>query len=87
MKRIKVTIMSLAILLSVGGAFATKLHMDCRFATQYYYNGVGYIPITGDLGTTYLCMSAPSTCTYYQVAGGYAACQLGQYVSIGMAGQ
>jgi hypothetical protein len=80
MKKIKLTLMSTAILLSIGGAFATKHHLDCRYAQQYFYNGVGYMPISGELGTTYLCMDVPGGCTYYQVAGGYAVCQAGGYV-------
>ena len=79
MKRIKLVIMTAAILLSIGGAFATKIHQDCRYAQQYYYNGSGYTAVTGELGTTYICMDTPGTCTYYLAPGGYATCQLGSF--------
>jgi hypothetical protein len=82
MKRVKLAIMAAAILLSIGGAFATKIHQDCRYAQQYVYTGSGYMPITGELGTTYYCVDVPGTCTYNLVAAGYAACQAGGYQPI-----
>jgi uncharacterized protein DUF6520 len=82
MKKIKLAIMVTAILLSVGGAFATKLNQACAGAPQYYWNGAGMIP-AGVMGWDYYCAhDNGSTCTYYQVAGGYAACQLGVWIMI-----
>jgi hypothetical protein len=81
MKKIKLTIMSLAILLSIGGAFATNRHQDCRYATQYIFNGVNYTP-AGTAGISYICMGSSGNCTYYLVAGGYALCQPGAYTPI-----
>ena len=81
MKRIKIVIISTAILLSIGGAFATNRHQDCRYATQYWFNGIGYIP-AGTAGFNYVCMGTFGTCTYYQVAGGYALCTQGSYTPV-----
>lgn len=82
MKKIKLALMATAILLSVGGAFATKLHSDCTGNVQYYFNGTSYIQ-AGVYGYNYICMDGPSsTCTYYILNGSYAACQPGVYTTI-----
>ncbi|HMH20303.1 MAG TPA: DUF6520 family protein [Puia sp.] len=81
MKRIKLIIMSSAILLSIGGAFATNRHQDCRYATQYVFNGGTYV-YAGEAGYNYVCMGNGGNCTYYQVAGGYALCQTGTYTPV-----
>ncbi|HZE83078.1 MAG TPA: DUF6520 family protein [Puia sp.] len=81
MKRIKIVIMTTAILLSIAGAFATNRHQDCRYATQYYFDGAAYIP-AGTAGVNYVCMGSSGNCTFYQVAGGYALCQMGSYTPV-----
>jgi hypothetical protein len=61
MKRIKWTIMTFAILLSIGGAFASRPH---HFqGSLYYWNGSSYQP-AGKLGVNYVCESSASVCTY-----------------------
>lgn len=79
MKRIKIIIMTLAILLSIGGAYATRRSFDCRTATQYYYNGSAYIQ-AGVIGRDYICQASSSNCTYWLVGGVYTMCQTGSYV-------
>jgi hypothetical protein len=65
MKKVKWTLMSLAVLVSVGGAFAGRLHnQGCGSDTQYYLSGSQYF-YAGKLGTNYLCDSGSGTCTYY----------------------
>lgn len=82
MKKVKLIFVATAILLSVGGAFATRAHMDCRFAQQYIQVGSGYEPV-GTEGINYTCEYQPaSTCTWVQVGSNYQACQTGVYIFI-----
>jgi hypothetical protein len=67
MKKIKWAILTFAILLSIGSAFATRPH---NFGTLYYWDGSGYMPV-GQLGVTYVCTSSTSTCTYTYSNGVY----------------
>jgi hypothetical protein len=81
MKKIKFSIMTLAILLSIGGAFATRPHFDCRTATQYYFNGASYLP-AGAFGVDYICQGQVGTCTYTCASNVYTPCQFGEYVPV-----
>jgi len=80
MKKIKLSIMTLAIALSIGGAFATspRVTQDCQGATQYHYNGTGYV-LAGRIGIDYLCATSPNVCTYYKVGSTYVPCMNGIY--------
>ena len=79
MKKIKWTIMTIAICLSLGGAFATAPQHDCRTDTQYYWTGSGYFP-AGTFGATYICDSSPNICTYTTDGfGNYTGCRQGEY--------
>jgi Family of unknown function (DUF6520) len=78
MKKMKFAIMTLAVLLSIGAAFASRRSLDCRTATQYYYNGSGYSN-AGTEGVSYICLTGSSTCTYYLVGLTYTPCQPGAY--------
>lgn len=80
MKKIKLIIMTLAILLSIGGAFATRPHYDCTFSTQYFWNGSGYSP-AGTFGISFICMAGVNSCTYVLVNGGYTQCRVGTYTA------
>jgi hypothetical protein len=81
MKKIKWTILTLAILSSVGGAFASRPH---ALTGLYYFNGEGYVPITGQLGVTYVCESSTSTCTFTYSQGVYTPYQTASsYTPIG----
>jgi len=77
MKKIKWSIMSLALIFSICAAFATKPHFDCTGFPQYYFNGSGYVPVSADYG----CMQGTITCTYYTNNGGltYTPCTIGLY--------
>lgn len=81
MKKMKFAIMTLAILLSIGAAFASRRSLDCRTAIQYYYNGSGYSN-AGTEGVSYVCETGSSTCTYYLIGLTYTPCQAGQWVPI-----
>lgn len=80
MKKIKLIIMTLAIALSIGGAFATSPHVTqaCQANPQYYYTGSGYAP-AGTLGVNYICTNVLETCTYYKVGTNYVPCMSGGY--------
>jgi uncharacterized protein DUF6520 len=78
MKKKKIVIMTLAILLSIGAAFASRRSIDCSSATQYYYNGSGYTN-AGTEGVNYICLTGSTVCTYYKVGLNYIPCQQGQY--------
>jgi hypothetical protein len=89
MKKIKLSLLILAIMAGVGGAFVNKAEDPmCHYYTQYYYNGVGYCQ-AGQIGYNYDCdQSATSeTCTYWEYdpighPGEYAACKVGTFIPI-----
>jgi Family of unknown function (DUF6520) len=78
MKRFKWTIMTLAIVFSICGAFATRPHYDCRTATQYMWNGTAY-ELAGTEGVNYQCTGISGTCTYTLSNQVYTPCQFGTY--------
>jgi hypothetical protein len=80
MNKIKWTFMSLAVLLSIGGALATRPHYTCFQAPQYFFNGFGYVP-AGEYGVDFFCESSPSTCCYYFDGSQYQPCRIGSYTS------
>jgi hypothetical protein len=68
MKKIKWTIMTLAILFSIGGAFASRPHT--LQPGIYYWTGSGYMP-AGTIGVTYVCEASTNICTYSYANGVY----------------
>ena len=79
MKKFKWSILSLAVIISVCGAFATRPHFDCSNMTQYYFAGGGYNN-AGIEGLNYTCAEGTGTCTYYTLDGvTYHQCQPGSY--------
>jgi Family of unknown function (DUF6520) len=75
MKRIKWTIMTLAIVLSVGSAFTTRLYSDTRAQSNlYYWNGNTYMP-AGQFGVNYFCQTSSSICTYSRSGNTYTPYQ------------
>ena len=82
MKKIKWTIMTLVVSLSVGGALATAPHFDCRTDIQYFATGGGYMP-AGTIGINYFCNTGAQTCTYTTDGiGDYYPCQMGIYTPV-----
>ena len=67
MKRIKWTILTVVILFSIVGAFATGPQ---HYQSLYYNNGSQYLP-AGVMGQNYACISSSSTCTYSYSGGVY----------------
>jgi hypothetical protein len=83
MNKIKWTILTFAILFSIGSAFATRPH--ALMGTLYYYNGEGYLPVSGTLGVNYVCESSSNTCTYTYSNGQYIPYQnAATYTNLGV---
>jgi hypothetical protein len=79
MKKFKWSILSLAVIFSICGAFATRPHFDCSQMTQYYFAG-GVYSEAGTEGVNYICTSGTGTCTYYTNNGQtFFTCQEGSY--------
>jgi hypothetical protein len=79
MKKFKWSILSLAIILSVCGAFATRPHFDCSNMTKYYLSGGVYFT-AGEEGVNYICSQGTGTCTYYTTNGiNFYACEPGLF--------
>jgi hypothetical protein len=81
-KKLKFTIMSLAVLVSVVGAFATRPRFDCTGVPNYYFDGASYKP-AGRYGTDYLCIGSSGNCTYVFNGSGYSPCRVGAYTPLG----
>jgi len=64
-KKIRLAFIAAAIVLAVGGAYATKPVLVCEGQTQYYKMGSSYFP-AGTYGVNYYCSENPITCTYYK---------------------
>ena len=70
MNKIKLTILSLAVLLSVGGAFAARSRQPSQGI--YYWNSSRYMP-AGTLGLNYWCATpSANVCTYNLWLGVYS---------------
>ena len=81
MNKIKWTILTFAILFSIGSAFATRPR--ATFGTLYYWTGSGYAP-AGTLGINYVCETSSDVCTYTYSGGVYTPYQtLSSYVTLG----
>lgn len=79
MKKVKWSLMSLAVLFSICAAFATRPRFDCSNMTQYYFQGGIYLE-AGTEGIDYQCETGTGTCTYYTADGiHYFTCALGQF--------
>jgi hypothetical protein len=79
MKKLKWTLSSAAIIISISGAFANRPPFDCLSYTQYYFAG-GVYNIAGTEGVNYICVSGSGTCTYYTEDGiDFYPCQTGSY--------
>lgn len=84
MKKMKVTIMTLAILLSIGGAFATRLSdPPCYGTIQYHKVGNSYNQC-GTIGVNFDCVQSADVCTYWlnPSTNQYEACHQGTWAFI-----
>lgn len=90
MNKIKWTLMTLAIVFSIGGAFATRSHPPKDVENGlYYYNGFGYIPVDGNQGQGYLCINLANVCTYFfnSSTQTYNPYTVGSYTPVGVTGK
>jgi hypothetical protein len=65
MKKIKIVMVSMAIVIGVGGAFANRINTDCTSHPQFYRDGMYYVE-AGDYGVDYTCAGTIGVCTYYR---------------------
>lgn len=84
MKKIKWTLMSLAVSLAVSGAWFTRPgHDDCSNSVQYIFSGGSYV-LAGEVGVDYICIGGDGTCTYYTSDNvNFYPCQFGTYCTSG----
>jgi hypothetical protein len=85
MKKWKLFLVSTAIAVGIGGAFASN-HKDsdlCVYYDQYkLWNGT-YV-WAGVYGADYICLSGGGVCTYYRpsISSGYIPCRTGDYYQL-----
>jgi hypothetical protein len=82
MKKLKIVLVSIAILTAIGSAWANHCAV-CEYYTQYYlFNGTWQQ--AGTMGVNYICLDQVGTCTYYKPlpTSNYVACTYGIYYPI-----
>jgi hypothetical protein len=90
MKKWKVIFLSIAIVVGIGGAFASNFSRCgiCGYYDQYrLYNG-GYVLVLGEEGVTYACVGGAGTCTYYRptLSSPYLPCKYGIFYELNATG-
>jgi len=85
MKKFRLILMSLVIVIAVGGAFAST-EPPCVYQQQFYKLGFNYQP-AGQMGLHYACILCPFACTYYRPdpvlqPDNYVPCRQGIYLPI-----
>jgi hypothetical protein len=82
MLKIKLCLISAAIICSIIGAFAGKPTALCTTQPQFFKFGNSYLP-AGDYGVDYVCTGSAGICTYYQPnpfdPNSYAPCRTGSF--------
>jgi hypothetical protein len=81
MKKIKVVLMTAAVLTAAIGVFATRPCDHCELAPQYIPSGQGYVE-AGQYGVDYICYTTAGVCTYYKpdyFKPIYAPCRVGNF--------
>jgi hypothetical protein len=86
MNKIKLALIATAILVGVGGAFATRPCLPCELSVQYYNNGNGYYE-AGEIGVNYDCFTTAGICTFYKPnpltrPNEYAPCRTGSFMDL-----
>jgi hypothetical protein len=78
-KKIKLILISSAIVLAVVGAFALRENKPlCSELPQYHFDGTNYVP-AGKAGVDYICETSHDTCTFIGESGSFTPCVLGTY--------
>jgi hypothetical protein len=84
MRKVKLALIAAAVVISIGGAFASKSRCAlCEGYTQFHKVNGGYVE-AGEYGYDYGCWQLPGTCTYYKPdpinqPNYYAPCRAGVY--------
>lgn len=81
--KLRFILISLAVLLAIGGAFATRVDV-CEGYPQYRKMGSSYVP-AGEYGYNYICWDLGGVCTYYRPYPGmeiYYPCKTGAFEEI-----
>lgn len=85
MKKMKFSLMGLALVAALTSAFATRPDcLSCQTAQQYHLNN-GVYELQGTFGLDYDCDPDTITCTYYHPVGQpnvFAACRLGFWIDM-----
>ncbi|WEK33799.1 MAG: DUF6520 family protein [Candidatus Pseudobacter hemicellulosilyticus] len=83
MKKLKATLLTVAIVTAVAGAAASAPCWNCENSVQWVPNGTGGWKTAGTYGVTYYCNTGPqSTCTWIENNGEMQSCRLGVYTSL-----
>jgi len=82
MRKLKIILITMAIVVSIGGSFASTQQDGCVYSTQYHLVGGSYLN-AGEYGYDFYCLDDPAnTCTYYKPNPGvevYIQCRSGDY--------
>jgi hypothetical protein len=85
MKKWKVIFISIAIVMGIGGAFASdfKEGLICGYYEQYIYMNGTYV-LAGEQDVDYACVGGVGICTYYRptLLSGYLPCHFGIYTPL-----
>lgn len=81
MKKIKLLIMTLAIVFSVGAAFATRPHKTGDGTLYHMLSNGAFVP-AGSFGVSYFCPDSQNTCTYTFDGAHYWPYMSGDYTPI-----
>ncbi|MBO9204687.1 MULTISPECIES: DUF6520 family protein [Niastella] len=86
MKKWKLILVSAAVAVGIGGAFAsTKQSQMCPYYTQYRIFMGGYVE-AGEDGVDYACVGGSGVCTYYRpsLSSPYLPCRTGAYYPLNL---
>jgi hypothetical protein len=87
MKKIKWSIMTLAVVFSISSAFVTRPKaFSCGNDVQYYYQGGAYL-MAGTYGLDFQCGPGSGTCTYYFTGVTYLPCSTGTFQNLDFKGK
>lgn len=84
MKKWKVIFISIAIVVGIGGAFASNNRKDiCSYYSQFRYTGGAWVNV-GEEGVDYACVGGIGICTYYKPfpSSPYLPCHIGIFYSL-----
>lgn len=84
MKKWKVLFISIAIVMGIGGAFASNNRkLICEYYIQFRYTGGMWVQL-GEQGVDYDCVDGVGICTYYKPfpSSPYLPCHIGIYTPL-----